>query len=87
MKWENGFYQVLRNNILTFASRYDGMACYKPVLLMRITRTAEFKKNLLKDIRVSLKPLGLDSPRSWSEEKLIDLGQHSMHCFLLEGIC
>lgn len=48
MKWENGFDQVLRNNILTFASRSDGMACYKPVLLMRITRTAELKKKSFK---------------------------------------
>ena len=44
MKWENGFDQVSRSNILTFTSRSDRMACYKPVLLARITRTAELKK-------------------------------------------
>ena len=44
MKWENGFDQVSRSNILTFTSRSDRMACYKPVLLTKITRTAELKK-------------------------------------------
>ena len=62
MKWENGFDQVSRSNILTFTSRSDRMACYKPVLLVRITGTAELKKkkkNLFKEIRESFKPLEL----------------------------
>ena len=62
MKWENGFDQVSRSNILTFTSRSDRMACYKPVLLARITRTAEFKKKKKKKFlkrSESFKPLGL----------------------------
>ena len=63
MKWENGFDQVLRSNILTFTSRSDRMACYKPVLLVRITRTAELKKKNKKQKTLrrseSFKPLGL----------------------------
>ena len=62
MKWENGFDQVSRSNILTFTSRSDRMGFYKPVLLARITRTAEFKKKKKKNFlqrSESFKPLGL----------------------------
>ena len=81
MKWENGFDQVLRSNILTFTSRSDRMACYKPVLLVRITRTAELKKKQktknFKEVRV-FQATGTDSPKSCSEENLTELGWHSL---------
>ena len=80
MKWENGFDQVSRSNILTFTSRSDRMACYKPVLLARITRTAELKKKkkkLFTEIRV-FQATGTDSPKSCSKEKLTELGWHSL---------